>query len=102
MVFKGEQLKQKLNHEVEVREIAESEVDVGNRIMLEVFEFPTELGKEFRKLVVNWMQKGGRYFVGYVDGKPVGTSFLLSLLKTGGIFSVGTLMKYRRMGIGTT
>ena len=102
MVFKGRQLEEKLNPDVEVREISESEVDIGNRIMLEVFEFPTELKKEFRKLVVNWMQKGGRYFVGYIDGKPVGTSFLLSLLKTGGIFSVGTLRKYRKMGIGTT
>lgn len=102
MVFKGEQLEKKLNHEVEVREIAESEVDIGNRIMLEVFEFPTELKKEFEKLMVNWMQKGGRYFVGYVDRKPVGTTFLLSLLKTGGIFSVGTLRKYRKMGVGTT
>jgi GNAT superfamily N-acetyltransferase len=102
MVFKGRQLEEKLNREVEVRQMSESEVDVGNKIVLEVFQFPTELKKEFEKLVLSWMQKGGRYFVGYVDGKPVGTSFLFSLMKAGGIFTVGTLKEYRKRGIGTT
>jgi GNAT superfamily N-acetyltransferase len=102
MVFKGGRLEEKLNHEVEVREISESEVDVGNRLVLKVFEFPIEWKKEFNKLTLDWMQKGGRLFVGYVDGKPVGTSFLFSLTKTGGIFTVGTLKEYRKRGIGTT
>jgi ribosomal protein S18 acetylase RimI-like enzyme len=102
MVFKGGQLEDKLNREVEVREISESEVDVGNRLAFTVFEFPIELKKEFDKFALDWMQKGGKYFVGYVDGKPVGTSFLFSLMKTGGIFTVGTLSGYRNRGIGTT
>lgn len=102
MVFKGGQLEEKLNHEVEVREISESEVDVGNRLAFKVFEFPIESKKMFDKFVLDWMQKGGRYFVGYVGGKPVGTSFLFSLMKTGGIFTVGTLKEYRKKGIGTT
>jgi ribosomal protein S18 acetylase RimI-like enzyme len=102
MVFKGGELEEKLNPGVEVREVSESEVDIGNRIAFKVFEFPIEWGKEFGKLVVDWMKKGGRYFVGYVDGKPVGTSFLFSLLKTGGIFTVGTLSEYRKKGVGTT
>ena len=102
MVFKEGGLKEKLNREVEVRKIPESEVDVGNRIMLEVFEFPKVLEEEFAKLLLSWMKKKGKFFVGYVDGKPVGTSFLFSLMKIGGIFSVGTLSEYRKRGIGTT
>ena len=102
MVFKEGGLKEKLNREVEVRKIPESEVDVGNRIMLEVFEFPKVLKEELAKFLLSWMKKKGKFFVGYVDGKPVGTSFLFSLMKIGGIFSVGTLSEYRKRGIGTT
>ena len=102
MVFKGGQLEEQLNHEVEVREISESEVDIGSKLALTVFEFPVEWKKEFDKLTLDWMQKGGRFFVGYVDGKPVGTSFLYSLMKIGGIFTVGTLEGYRKRGIGTS
>jgi ribosomal protein S18 acetylase RimI-like enzyme len=101
MVFKEGLLDEKLNGQVEVRKIPESEVDVGNRIMLEVFEFPIELRRKFEEFMLNWMQKGGKFFVGYVDGKPVGTSFLFSLMKIGGIFSVGMLTEYRKRGIGT-
>ena len=102
MVFKGGRLEEKLNHEAQVREISESEVDIGSKLALTVFEFPIKWKKEFDKLQLDWMQRGGRYFVGYVDGKPVGTSFLYSLMKTGGIFTVGTLKEYRKKGIGTT
>jgi ribosomal protein S18 acetylase RimI-like enzyme len=48
------------------------------------------------------MRKGAKLYLAYVEGKPVGTSGLLSLMKTGGIFFVGTLEEYRRRGIGTT
>ena len=102
MVFKGGRLEDKLNHEVEVRETSESEVDVGTRLAFTIFEFPIEWKKEFDKFTLGWMQKGGRFYVGYVDGKPVGTSFLFSLMKIGGIFTVGTLKEYRERGIGTT
>jgi ribosomal protein S18 acetylase RimI-like enzyme len=40
--------------------------------------------------------------VGYIDGKPVGTSFLHSLIKTGAVFMVGTLEEYRKRGVATT
>ena len=102
MVFKEGRLEEKLNRQVDVRRISESEVDVGNRIMLDVFEFPSVLKEEFAKFLLSWMQKKGRFFVGYVGGKPVGTSFLFSLMKIGGIFSVGTLSEFRKRGIGTT
>ncbi len=95
-------MEEKLSRQVEVKEISESGVDVGNAIAMRVFGFPVELRREFDELVLSWMRKGGRYFVGCVDGKPVGTSFLFSLLKIGGIFTVGTLSEYRKRGIGTT
>lgn len=102
MVFKGERLEEKLGANLEVRELSESEVDVGNTIACTVFESPIERKKELNKFMLDWMRRGGKYFVGYVDGKPVGTSFLFSLAKAGGIFTVGTLKEYRKRGIGTT
>jgi ribosomal protein S18 acetylase RimI-like enzyme len=101
MVFKGGRLEEKLSNKLEVREISESDVDIGSKLALAVFEFPIEWKKEFNKFIPDWMQRGGRFFVGYVNGKPVGTSFLFSLMKTGGIFTVGTLKEYRKRGIGT-
>lgn len=101
MVFKGKGLEDELSPGVEVREISESEVDVGNRLDFTIFEFPIEWKKDFDKVILGWMRKGGRFYVAYVDGKPVGTSFLFSLMKTGGIFNVGTLKEYRKRGIGT-
>jgi GNAT superfamily N-acetyltransferase len=102
MVFKGGRLEDKLNPDVKVREISESEVDVGNKLALAAFELPIEWKKEMDRVTLDWMQEGGRFYMGYVDGKPVGTSFLFSAMKTGGIFTVGTLREYRRRGVGTT
>lgn len=102
MVFKGGRLEDKLNPYVKVREISGSEVDVGNKVMFTIFEIPIEWKKGWDKVFPGWMQKGGKFYVAYVDGKPVGTSFLFSLLKTGGIFNIGTLKEYRKRGIGTT
>ncbi len=102
MVFKGGKLEEKLSNEVEVREISESKVDVASRVTLEAFQFPTEWKSEFDNFMLGFMQKGGRYFVGYIDGKPVGTSLLFSLIKTGAIFTVGTLKEYRKRGVATT
>jgi ribosomal protein S18 acetylase RimI-like enzyme len=102
MVFTGGQLEGKLSKDVKVREISESEVDVGNTVASAAFEFPTEWRREFDNFTLDCMQKGGRYFVGYVGEKPVGTSFLFSLIKTGAIFVVGTLEEYRKRGVATT
>jgi hypothetical protein len=38
----------------------------------------------------------------FAEGKPIGTTTLFSLKKTGGIFNVGTLKEYRKHGVGTT
>jgi len=102
MVFKGGRLEDKLNPDVKVREISESEIDVGNKLMFTIFEMPNEWKKGWHRLILDWLRKGGKFYVGYIEGKPVGTSFLFSSMKTGGIFSVGTLKEYRRRGVGTT
>ena len=101
MVFKGKELKNKTNPDVEIREIPISERDVADKIVFTVFELPNEWKKGWERLVIDWMRRGGRYYVAYVDGKPVGTSFLFSLMKIGGIFNVGTLKEYRNRGIAT-
>ena len=102
MVFKGKGLEDKLSPGGEVRKISESEIDVGNKLLFTIFEFSIEWKKKWDRLTLDWMRKGGKYYVAYVEGKPVGTSFLFSLMKTGGIFNVGTLKEYRKRGIGTT
>ena len=70
--------------------------------MFTIFGLSTEWKKKWDRLTLDWMRKGiGKYYVAYVEGKPVGTSFLFSLMKTGGIFNVGTIEEYRKRGIGT-
>jgi len=102
MVFKGKQVEDKLNPEVKVKEISESEIDVWNKLSLTIFEMPLEWKKGVDRLIPESMRKGLRCYLAYVEGKPVGTCGLFSSMKTGGIFIVGTLKKYRRRGIGTT
>lgn len=102
MVFKGKRLEEKLNIEVKVEEISESQIDVFNRLLLTIFEMPFEWKEGRDKLMQKWMRKGGKCYLAYVEGKPAGTSALFSLMKTGGIFNVGTLKEYRRRGVGTT
>lgn len=102
MVFKGKQVEDKLNPEVKVEEISKSEIDVYNKLSLTIFEMPIEWKKGADRLILEWMRKGLRCYLAYVEGKPVGTCCLFSLMKTGGIFIVGTLKEYRRRGIGTT
>jgi len=102
MVFKGKQVEDKLNPEVKVKEISKSEIDVWNRLVLTSFEMPFEWKKGFDRFILGWIRKGAKFCLAYVEGKPVGASVLFSLMKTGGIFAVGTLKEYRRRGVGTT
>ena len=102
MVFKGRQVEDKLNPEVKVKEISESEIDVYNKLSLTIFEMPLEWKKGVDRLIPESMRKGLRCYLAYVNGKPVGTCALFSSMQTGGIFTVGTLNEYRRRGIGTT
>ena len=102
MVFKGKQLEDKLNPEIRVKEVSESETDIYNKLMLSIFEMPIEWKRGVDRLIIEAMRKGAKCYLGYVEGKPVGISGLFSFVKTGGIFNVGTLVEYRRRGIGTT
>lgn len=102
MVFKGKQLEDKLNPEIRVKEISDSEIDIYNKLMLSIFGMPIDWKKGLDRITLEWMRIGAKCYLAYVEGKPVGTSGLFSLKKTGGIFNVGTLEEYRRRGIGTT
>lgn len=102
MVFEGKNVEDKLNPRVKVKEISESEVDVYSKLILTIFEMPLEWKKGVETFNLEMMRKGAKCYLAYVGKKPVGTSGLLSCMKTGGIFNVGTLKTYRRQGIGTT
>ena len=102
MVFEGKQVEDKLNPEVKVKKISESEIDVYNKLLLTIFEMPIEWKKGVDRFILEGIRKGAKCYLAYVDGKPVGISGLFSVRKTGGIFNVGTLEEYRRRGIGTT
>jgi GNAT superfamily N-acetyltransferase len=101
MVFKGKQLEDKLNPNITVKEISEGEIDVYTELFLTNFEMPIEWKNGLERLVLNWIQQGWKCYLAYVGEKPVGTSLLSTLNRTGGIFNVGTLEEYRRRGIGT-
>lgn len=102
MVFKGKQVEDKLNPEVKVEEISESEINIYCKLMLTIFEMPIEWKEGVDRFILESMRKGAKCYLAYVEGKPAGTCGLFSLRKTGGIFNVGTLEEYRRRGIGTT
>lgn len=102
MIFKEKQLGEKLGSEVKVNCISRSEMDLYSKLLLSIFEMPADWKQGWNRLSLQWMQQGMKFYVAYVDKKPVGTSALLSIKKTGGIFNVGTLNEYRRRGIGTT
>jgi len=102
MVFQGKLLEDKLNPAVKVKEISEDEIDLFDRLLITSFEMPIEWKEVFDRINLEWMRKGARHYLAYVEGKPVGTTTLISLMKTGGVFNVGTLKEFRGRGIGTT
>ena len=102
MVFKGKPSEDKLNHDVKIKEISENEIDTFDKLVVTIFEMPTEWKKVIDRIFLELMRKGGRYYMAYAGGKPIGTTTLFSLMKTGCIFNVGTLKEYRKHGIGTT
>ena len=102
MVFKGERLKNRLNPKVKVKEISENEIDIFGDLLLTIFEMPIEWSEGIKLLLNNMIQKGGKNYLAYFDGNPVGTCSLFSLNGTGGLFNIGTLKEYRRQGIATT
>ncbi len=102
MVFEGQKMEDKLNPEVKVKEISGSEIDLFDKLLLTIFEMPIKWKEGIDRLMFQRKRKGGKFYLAYVERKPVGICFSLSSMKTGGIFGVGTLKEYRRRGIGTT
>ncbi|MDH5795157.1 MAG: GNAT family N-acetyltransferase [Candidatus Bathyarchaeota archaeon] len=102
MVYRRGSAEDKMNPGVEVREISKSEMGVWVDIVFAAFGWPTEWKAAVEKRFVGWMGRGGKCYLAYIEGKPVGACVLISLVDTGRIFAVGTLEKYRRRGVGTT
>ena len=110
MVFKGEHLEDKLNPEINVEEISETEVDTYANVTFAVeesieeltMESPVEWKERMRMLDLECLRRGWKLYLAYVEGKPVGVCSLVSLVKIGHIHWVATLKEYRRRGIGTT
>lgn len=102
LVFRKNHLKDKLNPEVKVRGISESDISTYSKLIVKIFEMSIDWKEGVYKFVLESMHKGLKLYLAYVDEKPVGTSGLLSLRGAGGIFNVGALKEYRRHGIGTT
>lgn len=101
MVFKGEQSEYEPNPDVKIREISKDEIDTFDKLLVTIFEMPAAWKEVIDRLLPIWIQKGARNYMAYVKRKPVGITTLLSSMKTGGIFNVGTLRKYRRHGVAT-
>ena len=102
MVFTGKTVEKKLNPNVIVEEISESEIDEYIKLFLTIFEVPIDLKKGLRRMFLARMRRGDKFHLACVDGKTVGIYDSSSLSRIGGIFSIGTLTEYRRRGIGTT
>ncbi len=101
MVFKGEQPSDRPDSGVDVREIEEDQIDLFSELSVTAYEMPVEWTHGFSKMFLQRMRRGGRHYLAYIDGVPAGTCALLSSMKTGGIFSVGTLKGHRGRGIAT-
>jgi GNAT superfamily N-acetyltransferase len=101
MVFNERKLENKLNRDIRIEEVSEREMDVYTELFLTNFEMQKEWKKGFDRLALNWMRQGWKCYLAYVGERPVGTCLLSSLGRIGGIFNVGTLKEYRRLGIGT-
>jgi len=101
MVFIGERPGDGMNGTVDIREIGEMDIDAFSRVSVTGYEMPLQWQAGFEKLFLHRMRKGGRHYLAYVHGVPVGTCALLSSTKTGGIFSVGMLKEHRGKGIAT-
>ena len=84
MVFKGRPSEDKLNPDVKIKKISEDETSIFDRLLVTIFEIPTEWKKVIDKLLLGWMRKGARNYLTYVEEEPVGTIALFSMMKTGG------------------
>lgn len=50
----------------------------------------------------NLGRRGQAFYIGYVDGKPVGTTLIVHTEGLAGIYAVATLPEFRKRGVSTT
>lgn len=101
MTFKGGRLKDSIIPNVRIKEISKREIEVWKALVCTIFAVPPEWREGFDTYVRAYVSRGARCYLAYIDDRPVGTCSLLSLDRSGGIFTVGTLEEYRRRGIGS-
>ena len=101
MTFQGTEPLTTVNPEARIEELPPSDIAVWKTLVCTIFGVPTEWEEGFDGYMHAYVRSGGRCFVASIDGKPVGACSLLSLDRSGGIFTVGTLEEYRRRGIGS-
>ena len=102
MVFKGSKISENENANVLIKQItSDAQVQVYNKLLLQIFEMPQDWEAGFAEFNRESKRAGWRLYLGYVEGKPVGTCALFSAGKVGGIFNVGPLASCRKQGIGT-
>jgi len=101
MVYTGKDPGDGTGDALDIREVEEADIDVFSQVSVMAYEMPSGWKRGFDKLFLHRLRRGGRHYLAYVGGVPVGTCALLSSMKTGGIFSVGTLKDHRGRGIAT-
>ncbi len=99
-------------YDVNSQEMAESSVQVRAAesskdieivvdLMMEIFEMPPDWRPGFLEFNLESQRKNWKFYLAYIEGKPVGTCALFSSNGVGGIFNVGTLSQFRNRGIGS-
>jgi predicted GNAT family acetyltransferase len=84
--------------ELEIRLIADEEIDEANALLATSFEAPIELFDQFSS-AVNHMPEA-RWYVGRADGTIVSTALGFTLAGATGIFDVATPSEHRGRGYG--
>jgi GNAT superfamily N-acetyltransferase len=62
MVFNGKQVEDKLNPEVTVEKISESEIETYSKLILTIFEMPVDWKKGLNKLLFEWIRKNAKLY----------------------------------------
>jgi ribosomal protein S18 acetylase RimI-like enzyme len=101
MVFNQEPQSAKPNLAIEIKELSIGEMNIYDELVFQIFGMPVEWKGAMDSLILEMTRRGGKIYLAYAQGKPVGTATLFSHNHIGCIFTVGTLTEYRRQGIAT-
>ena len=102
MVFKGVISEENFNSEIQIKQISENEIDLFNKLLIRIYDMPSEWKPSFDQLTLERLRRGVKCYLAYHKGSPVGTCGLFSSRRTGEIFAVGTLEEYRGIGIASS